>query len=309
MVGGSIPSSPRATFVAWSPQADWARVDGGDDTGWNRAYGGYDECAARVSLGGLEVPHLNKSDVAPDYVLVHGAYGDETAWAKIVPMLVAAGAKVRTLTLAAHSDADNALAGQTTLADYIEQVREIVAAAEQPVVLAGHSMAGMVITGVAEAMPEKIAALAYVCAVLPEQGRSLMSYAASDAHSRFAAHAVPDQERGVITISREGLIDAVFGRASESDAAAATATIREEPLQPFVAEARVTNDRFGRVPRFYVTTTHDRALTPSLQRTMYEAQPCEYVYTVDSDHAPMLSAPQELADALLDVRARLMQPV
>ncbi len=110
-------------------------------------------------------------------------------------------------------------------------------------------------------------------------------------------------------MSREGLIDAVFNRTSEADAAAATATIREEPLQPFVVEAQVTNDRFGRVPRFYVTTTHDRALTPTLQQTMYEAQPCEYIYTVDSDHAPMLSAPQELAEALLDVRARMMQPV
>ena len=251
---------------------------------------------------------MNRPDVAPDFVLVHGAFCDESIWDKIAPLLSAAGANVTTLTLPAHSDADNALAGQTTLDEYIERTRQAVAAATKPVVLAGHSMAGMVITGVAEIVPEKIAALVYVCAVLPENGRSLFSYASSDAESKFAAHSHPDPERGVITMTREGLLDAVFNRTSEADAAAATATIRDEPLQPFVAEALTTPDRFGRVPRFYVTTTHDRALTPNLQHAMFEAQPCEHVYAIDSDHAPMLSAPEARVEALLDVRERMLEP-
>jgi pimeloyl-ACP methyl ester carboxylesterase len=252
---------------------------------------------------------LTQSAVEPDFILVHGAYGDESAWANVVPLLTLAGAKVTTPTLPAHSDADNANAGRTTLDDYVEKVRELVVASAKPVVLAGHSMAGMVISAVAEEVPEKIAALVYVCAVLPENGRSLFSYASTDAKSKFGANAKPDETRGVITISREGLIEAVFNRASEADAAAATATIRDEPLQPFVAESKTTADRFGRVARYYVTTTHDQAMTPSLQHEMFEAQPCEEVYSIDADHAPMLSAPEELVDALLDVRARVLEPI
>ena len=251
---------------------------------------------------------MNRSDTLPDFVLVHGAFGDASAWGYIAPLLSETGAKVTTLTLPAHSDADNDAAGRTSLEDYIDAVRTIVVDSEKPVILVGHSMAGMIITGVAEAVPESIASLVYVCAVLPENGRSLFSYAATDTGSKFSANSKPDPERGIITISREGLIEAVFNRTSEKDAAAATATIRAEPLAPFVAESRTSPDRFGRVARYYVTTTHDQALTPSLQHAMFEAQPCEHVYTVDSDHAPMLSAPGALAEALLHVRARTLQP-
>ena len=249
---------------------------------------------------------VNHNEAPPSLLLVHGAFSDASIWSKVLPLLTAAGASVATLTLPAHTDADNAQAGKTTLDDYVETVRRTVAAANEPMVLVGHSMAGMVITGIAETLPEKVAALVYVCAVLPENGRSLMSYTSTDPESRFAAHSQPDQGHGVITMSRDGLIDAVFNRTNDADAAAATATIRPEPLQPFVAEAHTMADRFGRVVRYYVSTTHDHALTPSLQRKMFDAQPCEKVYTVDSDHAPMVSAPQSLADALLDVRTRTM---
>jgi pimeloyl-ACP methyl ester carboxylesterase len=247
---------------------------------------------------------MDRPDTYADFILVHGAFGDASVWASVVPLLQAGGAEVTAITLAAHSDADNANAGRTTLEDYIEQTREAIAAAAKPVILVGHSLAGMVIGGAAEAIPQKVEALVFVCAVLPENGRSLMSYASTDPGSKFAEHFQPDPALGVATISRKGLLEAVFNRTNADLAAAATATIRDEPLQPFLAEAHLTPDRFGGVARFYVATEHDRALTPSLQSAMYAAQPCEQIYSLDADHAPMLSAPHALADALLDVRAR-----
>lgn len=85
--------------------------------------------------------HYESPEALPDFVLVHGAYGDAATWAKIVPLLDAAGAKVTTLTLPAHPEADGALAAQTTLAEYVARVSDVVAAAEKPIVLAGHSLA------------------------------------------------------------------------------------------------------------------------------------------------------------------------
>ena len=64
---------------------------------------------------------------------------------------------------------------------------------------------------------------------------------------------------------------------------------------------RVTEGRFGRVPRVYIETLQDKGVTPALQKKMYTALPCQRVITMDTDHSPFMSAPQELADHLLSI--------
>ena len=243
----------------------------------------------------------------PEFVFVHGAFSDSSVWAKGSAPLIAAGAQVTTVDLPSHTVADNARAGQTTLADYVEHVRATVAAATNPVILVGHSLGGMTITQVAELMPEKLAALVYVCAFLPENGRSAMSYAQTDTDSRFGKNFQADAARGVGTITREGLTEAVFSQTSEADKNVALATILDEALQPFGSPAQTTPERFGSVPRYYIATSNDHAVTPNLQHQMIAALPCAHVYTVDADHMPMMSATQGVVDALTEVRSR--QPV
>ncbi len=239
----------------------------------------------------------------PDFVLVHGAFSDSSVWANITAPLIAAGAQVTAIDLPSHTAADNSDAGKTTLADYVASVKAAVAAASGPVILAGHSLGGMTITQVAEALPEKVAALVYVCAFLPENGRSAFSYAQTDTESKFGANFQADAERGVGTLSREALIETVFNRTAESARRAATATILDEALQPFATPAETTQERFGSVARYYIATTNDRALTPALQQAMLAALPCTKIYSVDADHMPMMSASQGVVDALLDVRS------
>jgi pimeloyl-ACP methyl ester carboxylesterase len=239
----------------------------------------------------------------PDFVLVHGAFSDSSVWANVTAPLIAAGAKVTAIDLPSHTASDNSAAGKTTLADYVESVKAVVAAASGPVILAGHSLGGMTITQVAQALPEKIAALVYVCAFLPENGRSAISYAQTDTESKFGKNFQADAERGVGTLTRAGLIETVFNQTPEAQRQAATATILDEALQPFATPVETTPERFGSVTRYYIATTNDHALTPALQHAMLAALPCAKVYTVDADHMPMMSAPQGVIDALLDVRS------
>lgn len=236
-------------------------------------------------------------------MLVHGAFSDSSVWAKITAPLIAAGARVTAIDLPSHTAADNADAGKTTLADYVGRAKAAVAAASGPVILAGHSLGGMTITQVAEALPEKVAALVYVCAFLPENGRSAISYSETDADSTFAKYFRADAARGVGTVTRAGLIETVFNRTAEAERQAATATILDEALQPFAAPVETTPERFGSVARYYIATTNDNALTPALQRAMLAASPCAKVYRVDADHMPMMSATQGVVDALLAVRS------
>ncbi len=233
---------------------------------------------------------------------MHGAFSDSSVWANITAPLTAAGARVTAIDLPSHTAADNADAGTTTLADYVATAKAAVAAASGPVILVGHSLGGMTITQVAEAFPEKIAALVYVCAFLPENGRSAISYAQTDLESKFGKNFQADAQRGVGTLTRDGLIETVFNRTAESERQAATTTILDEALQPFATPVETTHERFGSVARYYIATTNDCAITPALQQAMLAALPCAKVYSVDADHMPMMSATQSVVEALLEIR-------
>src|SRR3954469_1130541 len=83
------------------------------------------------------------------YVLVHGAWMDSHGWDDVAGQLRDAGAEVRTFDLPAHG-ADPAAPSSATLAGYVDRVGEELDLAARPVILVGHSMAGIVISQVAE---------------------------------------------------------------------------------------------------------------------------------------------------------------
>ena len=55
------------------------------------------------------------------------------------------------------------------------------------------------------------------------------------------------------------------------------------------------------MPRIYIHTAQDHAVSPALQESMVAATPVEEELTLATGHAPMLSAPAELAAALLSL--------
>jgi hypothetical protein len=64
---------------------------------------------------------------------------------------------------------------------------------------------------------------------------------------------------------------------------------------------RIDDAKLAAIPRYYVLTTRDQALMQPLQRRMIREHPCKRVFELDADHAPFLSATDELVAALLEV--------
>ncbi len=239
----------------------------------------------------------------PDFVLCHGAFSDETAWAYVTPLLERAGAPVSLVTLPGHRDADSATAGRVTLADYVAAVKAKLDAAAAPVVLVGHSMGGVAITQTAEQNAGKIAALVYLSAYLPENGKSLLDYS-RDPESKLGPNIKLDQDHGIGTITTQTMQAAFFNDTPPDLAHAAQKRLRPEPLQPFVTPVATTLEHFGALPRYYITTLHDQAVGPALQKAMYTAQPVEHVYTLETDHSSYFSQTDELATVLITIRER-----
>ncbi len=124
-------------------------------------------------------------------VLVHGAWQSARTWDYVKPMLEDRGHEVIVPILSGlGQDAAN-LSPETSLAQHIDDVcRAMVSKGAQEVLLVGHSYAGMIITGVAERMPERLARLFYVDAFIPEDRQcalDLMPPAFAELFRRTAA--------------------------------------------------------------------------------------------------------------------------
>src|SRR5712691_2750251 len=105
------------------------------------------------------------------FVLVHGGWHGGWCWRRVTPYLRAAGYDVYTPTLTGLGERAHLATPATGLDTHIRDVLGVLAFEElSDVVLVGHSMAGMVVTGVAERASERLAHLVYLDADVPRDG-------------------------------------------------------------------------------------------------------------------------------------------
>lgn len=233
-------------------------------------------------------------------MLVHGACHGAWCWNRTVPLLVEAGYSVIAPDLPGRNEQGKP-GWHLDLKDYATSV--ISAAKEQstPVIAIGHSMGGMVISAAAEAAPELFRRLVFLSAFMPVSGDSLVSIAAMDKYSDLRGATRLDMLRGVVTINPVRLGPVYCSDCSEADIAFAQSRVGPEPVRPSLAKIKLTEERFGAVPRSYIRCTKDRALSVQLQDQMVARQPCDLVATLDASHSPFLSMPAPLARAILSV--------
>jgi pimeloyl-ACP methyl ester carboxylesterase len=233
-------------------------------------------------------------------LLIHGAWHGSWCWRKVVvPLLESRGHVVVAPDLPGHGD-DKTPVATVTLKSYTDRICEEVAGQGTPVILVGHSMGGVAITQAAENCAEGIGALVYVCAFLPRNGDSLMSWALQDPKSLVNANIIPLSD-GVVGISPEAVHEAFYANCSNEDAAFARSRLAPQASQPLEAAVQSTAERWGQIPRYYIECTCDRALTLRVQRKMQKHSPCRRTFTIDTDHSPFFSAPEQLADILSQI--------
>jgi pimeloyl-ACP methyl ester carboxylesterase len=231
------------------------------------------------------------------FVLVHGAWHGAWCWERLVPELEQRGHSAVTLDLPSHGS-DTAPAEGVTLTDYVDRVSEVLEMQTEPVVLVGHSMGGMVITGAAERVPERIRALVYLTAFLPGDGDSLLALEEGNPNSAVPPALLRAEDGRTATIDPSRIRELFFHDCSDADAAAAVAQLTAQALAPLAEPLQLTEERFGSIPRVYVECTDDRAICIEMQRQMITARGCDQIVSMDTSHSPFLSAPAELADHL-----------
>jgi pimeloyl-ACP methyl ester carboxylesterase len=236
------------------------------------------------------------------FVLVHGGWHGAWCWERVVPWLVARGHVVAAPDLPGHGN-DQTPASQASLGAYVNALCSLLDRQSDPVILAGHSMGGMVITQAAEERPERVRLLIYIAAFLPGNGQSLAMLTQGDTESLIPPNSEPTADGLAITLRDSALRDMLYADCPPEDLAHARARLLPEPLSPLAEPVRTTTERFGRVPRAYVECLRDRALPLARQREMQAALPCRTVVTIDTGHSPFFAAPRALADHLTALAA------
>lgn len=179
-------------------------------------------------------------------------------WESIVPALKAHSHCVFAPTLR-----DEHISNLTT---HIEQTCTLIIDHNlRDIILVGHSYGGMVITGVAAKMADKIRHLVYVDAALPDPGQSLFDLLSSG---------------GSDPRSFTGL----------------------EPDAPYVEKLDFDAQKIERLPKTYILcTTSEFAVVTHAARQKIAAHKKAWTYIeLPSSHVPMADMPEQFSQLLLD---------
>ena len=129
-----------------------------------------------VGLGSFEVTAQTARPAKPTIVIVHGAWGGAWAFRKVDVMLRQRGIEVYRPQLTGQGDRVHLARPDIGLNTHIDDVvNMILYEGLNNIVLVGHSYGGMVITGVADRVPDRIRRLVYLDAMVPNDGDSVVT--------------------------------------------------------------------------------------------------------------------------------------
>ena len=123
-------------------------------------------------------------------VFVHGAWGGAWDYQVMEKLLEDKGHKVYRPTLTGQGERSHLLNPSINLDTHIMDILNVIKYEDlENFILVGHSYGGMVITGVADKVPEKIKHIIYMDAFLPLDGENAMSLFPIETQQFFIQHA------------------------------------------------------------------------------------------------------------------------
>jgi pimeloyl-ACP methyl ester carboxylesterase len=260
-----------------------AAPSSGDHVGQVAEVGAPARWSARAPGRTVEIVEFRPEQARhPAVVLVHGAYADGSSWSEVIERLQGAGVPVTAV--------QNPL---TSLADDVAHTRRILALAEGPTVLAGHSFAGTVITE-AGTHPN-VAGLVYIAARAPDAGEDFAALARrfpappasaglvyTDGFGALTEHAFLNDFANGVEPGRARVLYAVQGRVSEA-----------------LFQDRATVAAWRSKPSWYAISRQDRTISPDLQRFLADRMGATTI-EIDSGHLSLITHPQEVTQLIMN---------
>lgn len=229
------------------------------------------------------------------FVLVHGAFQGARVYAKLAHILRQAGHNVYTPTLTGLGERAHLSSLSINLDLHIQDVVNLFEYEDlTDAILCGHSYGGMVITGVANRISERIRSLFYIDAYVPADGESLMDLVGAETALAFLAQAAGNG--GMIPP-----IPAAIFQVNHADADWVDALSVPQPLATFVQCVRggVESPAMSGIRRNYLFATANGGDWFVSTHARLKDHPDWQVAELECGHCIMLDLPEQLAAALL----------
>ncbi|WP_409468649.1 alpha/beta fold hydrolase [Streptomyces sp. HC307] len=226
----------------------------------------------------------------PTVVLVHGAFADSTSWNGVVKKLKREGYPVVA--------AANPLRGLSSDAAYL---KDLLAGIDGPVVLAGHSYGGAVISSAAHGA-DNVKALVYIAAFLPAKGESAAELAAKFPGStlgealRPVPITLPDGSQGADLYIEQAKFHDQFA-ADVPENTTELMAVTQRPVTNAALEEGASEPAWKTIPSWVLVATEDLNIPPKTQTYMAERAKAHTV-EVRASHAVSVSRPDEVAQLI-----------
>jgi pimeloyl-ACP methyl ester carboxylesterase len=218
-----------------------------------------------------------------EFVIVHGAWGGSWAFRRVETLLREKGSLVHRPSLTGLGERVHLATPGVGLSTHIDDVVNMILFEDlKDVVLVGHSYGGMVITGVADRIPERIKKLIYIDAFVPADGDSVQTLSGARAEwwkpMVKGDYIVPGWVKPEQPLPKDV----------------------PQPLKTFT-ETLVLRHKNARVPALYILTV-DAGSDPQKDTFSPQAERAKTrgwtIATLTADHNPQWSAPEALVDLL-----------
>jgi len=246
-----------------------------------------------AAAGTLFVTTNVKSQTIPagvkNIVLVHGAFADGSSWAKVITILQDKGYRVIAV--------QNPL---TSMDEDIAATKRAIALMDGPVLLVGHSYAGMVITEAG--VDNKVAGLVYVAALIPDLGQSVVDVNAPFPPAPGGTEVHPDAA-GFLSMTDKGINEDFAPDAQVSERKVIFAT--QVPWAATATQQNVSKLAWKTKPSWVIIATHDRMINPEVERAtakMINAKTMELA----TNHVAMVTEPKKVASFIMEAAEALV---
>ncbi len=284
---------PNNKFVVAPMFESFAVQDGNLITGQQQNSGAE---AAKLIIAQLEKDKAKN----PTYVLVHGAWADESAWG-FVRNDLAKNANVVVINLPAHG-ADNTYGVGVGLIDYVKTVSEAINKVSGKVILVGHSMAGVIISQVAENYPTKIDKLIYVSAYLPKNGENVTGITNKFLNNKPIEVFEFNKDYSLLSIKKEALPTVVCADCPQYMKDVIVKYHRAEPTKALNDNVTLTA-KFAAIPKYYISTKNDYAVPYALQQQMIKDNgTVKKVVEFNTSHLSFVVQPEEFVKTIVSFK-------
>jgi len=228
--------------------------------------------ASTLTIGAGRSHAADAASTVRNIVLVHGAFADGSSWAKVIPLLEAKGLRATAV--------QNPL---SSLADDVAATKRAIANQNGPVILVGHSWAGMVISEAGN--DPKVAGLVYIVALVPDEGQAASDVLKPYAASPGLAEVKPDAA-GFLSRTLQGIEEDFVPDIPRAQRAIVYAT--QGPWNSTCLADKVMVPARTTKPSWFIAAVQDRILPPEYAQAI-----AKHIHatktTLSSGHLPMLS--------------------